>query len=175
MYLKIILHLILIVFFSLLHLSFIQNLPSSIQHFNLVLVILIFVLALSGLPKALVWGVGAGFVFDVYNFFPFGLFMICLVITVIAAHFLLTNFFTDRSLFSYLALIFTVTFLYNILFYSGVYVLNLYSEKISFFLTVEKFWSQLGWEIFWNWAAGVILFYFFNFVSDRLSAVFLKR
>ena len=114
-------------------------------------------------------------IFYVFNFFPFGFFMICFLIVVFSANFLLKNFFTDRSLFSYTALTVIVTFLYGAVFYTGIYIFNWYGGDIPFFLTVREFWMDLFKEIVLNVGAVILLFYFFTFVSNRLSAVFLKK
>lgn len=172
---RLIFHFILIILVSLLQLSLVQTLPGWWGYFNLALVVLIFVLALSGFPKALIWAVGMGFIFDVYNFFPFGFFMISFLIAVVSANFLLNSFFTDRSLFSYLALTLIVTFVYEVVFYSGGHIVNWYWQDIPFFLTVSEFWIKFFRQTVLNFGAVIVLFYFFNFVSDRLSAVFLKR
>ncbi|HMB66240.1 MAG TPA: hypothetical protein VKO42_05165 [Patescibacteria group bacterium] len=175
MYLRLAFHFLLALFLSIFQLTFIQPLFSWAGHFNLVLVVLVFVLALSGFDKALIWALTLGFGYDIYNFLPFGFFMICFLVTVIIAEFLLRNFFTDKSLYSLLALTFFVAFVFEFLFYSGTYVVSWYSRDIALFLIQKEFWLMFFQGVLWNSVAAFVFFYFFNFVSNRLNAVFLKH
>lgn len=175
MYFKIILHIILALVLSLIQITFVRTLFEQVGYFNLVLLAMVFVLVLSGFEKTLIWAVTAGFIHDIYSFLPFGFFMACFLLTVLGAEFLLKNFFTDKSLYSFLALGVSTLLLFEVLFYSGVYLWYWHIGGVPIFLATREFWTHLLRGIILNSAAVFLCFYFFNFVSDRLNAVFLKR
>jgi len=174
MYLKIFLNLILIYILTVWQISFAAALPFGISHFNLILVILIFILMLGGFKLSLWWALGAGFLLDSYSFLPFGVYLISLFLTVLLANFLLANFFTDRSLYSFLALTFFSTLFYSFLFYLLTYIFSFPEIKISV-LGEKEFWLALACQLFFNLLFVFILFYIVSFLSKRLKPVFLER
>lgn len=175
MYIKIFFHLLLSLLISLIQISFIQSWMSWLGYFNLVLVALIFVLSLSGLDKALLWAGTAGFIHDIYSFLPFGLFISIFILSALAANLLLKSFLTDRSLFSFWGLILLVLFVFNFLFYSGVYVINLYTVEMPFFLASRDFWIYFLRGSVFSLVVVFVFFYSSHFISNRLNAVFLKH
>jgi len=174
MYLKIFLNLILIYILSVWQISFIAALPFGISYFNLILVILIFILMLGGFKLSLWWAIGAGFLLDTYSFLPFGAYLFSLFLTVLLANFLLANFFTDRSLYSFIALTFFSTLFYSLLFYLLAYLFSFPEIKISF-LREKEFWLAMGFQSLFNLLFVFFLFYIVNFASKRLKPVFLER
>ncbi len=165
MYSKIILNTILILSLAIIQLSFISGLPAGLNNLNLILVILIFILSLVNLNTAMWWAAGAGFLLDIFSFMPFGVYLVCLFLTIASANFLLANFFTDRSLYSFLALAGLATVIYEffLTFWDWPASLNsgFWIEKIS----------QLGF----NLLAVLLIFYLVHYVSNRLKPVFLMR
>lgn len=175
MYFKIFLNFILIVISSLIQFSFISILPFGLDNFNFALVALIVILLVSSFSTSLWWAIGVGFLLDIYSFLPFGVYLACFFFTVLVANFLLVNFFTDRSLYSFLALIFLSSICFNFLFYSFIYFLEIFGVTSAVVVLGRIFWINLTWQIFFNTLAVFILFYVVNFVSQRLRPVFLKR
>ncbi|MDD5291028.1 MAG: hypothetical protein PHZ04_02820 [Patescibacteria group bacterium] len=174
MYLRIFLNLILIYILSVCQVSFIAALPLGMSYFNLILVAIIFILTLSGFRLSLWWALGAGFLLDIYSFFPFGVYLISLFFTVLLANFLLANFFTDRSLYSSIALTFFSTLFYSLLFFLLAFLFSFPEIKIST-LAGKEFWLALGYQSFFNLLFVFLLFYIVNFASKRLKPVFLDR
>ncbi|MFA4833355.1 MAG: hypothetical protein WC619_00730 [Patescibacteria group bacterium] len=174
MYLRIFLNFILIYILSVAQVSFIAALPFGISHFNIILVILIFILMLSGFKLSLWWALGAGFLLDTYSFLPFGVYLISLFLVVLLANFLLANFFTDRSLYSFLALTFFSTLFYSFLFYLLAYLFSFPEIKINV-LWGKEFWLALAYQLFFNLLSVSLLFYIVSFASKRLRPVFLER
>lgn len=175
MYLRIIIHSILAISVSLFQISLLQSWQEWLGYFSLVLIFLLFVLSLSGLDKALIWAGVCGFIYDIYSFFPFGLFLLIFVLTLLLADFLLKNFFTDRSLYSFWALILIINLSFNLLFYSGVYIINWYVGDLPFFLLSQDFWSALLRGGIFSLIVVFFFFYASHFISNRLNAVFLKH
>ena len=171
MYWKIFLNFILIVFLAILQLSFIGGLPSLINKFNLILVTLVFILMLKNFKMALWWAIGFGWFLDIYSFSIFGVYLISLFLTVLIINFLLVNFFTNRSLYSFLAITFLIFVIYNIIFYL-IFYLTGESVEVIFH---QNFWLNFGQQLVVNILAALFLFYLINFMSKRLKPVFLSR
>jgi rod shape-determining protein MreD len=159
----------------LVQFSFISALPFGLGNFNLALVALIIILMVSGFNISLWWAIGLGFLLDVYSFLPFGVYLTCFFLTILAANFLLSNFFTDRSLYSFMALIFLSSVCFNFLFYSFSYFWGTFGAEPAVVIFGKEFLINLVWQIFLNILAVFLLFYITNFVSKRLRPVFLGR
>lgn len=175
MYYKAIANTLLIFILSAIQLSFISALPGYLNDLNLILVILVFVLGLWGLNLALWWAVGIGILLDIFSFYPFSVFLISLSLSVIAVNLLLVNFFTDRSLYSFLGLTVFFTLLYNFILNTFFYFLPLADARTALFILDAKFWINLFARIILNLIATWIIFYVINFVSNKLKPAFLIK
>ncbi len=175
MYSKIFLNVLLIIGLVAIQQSFINNLSAWFNNLNLVLVILVFILGLSNFKLALCWAIGLGFMLDIFSFLPFGIYLTCLSLTIILTHLLLTNFFTNRSLYSFLALTILATVYYNLFFYSIIYIDRQISGPETVFGLGVNFWQAKLVELGLNMFAALIIFYLVNFISNKLKPVFLVR
>ena len=175
MYKKIIINILLIVVLAVAQLSFLGSLPFWLNRLNIILVILIFILSLGGLNNSLWLAAGAGLLLDIFSFSAFGVNMTSLILTVLAANILLINFFTNRSLYSFIALIFFSTVIYKIFLGLTIYLYEAIGGREYFSLFNSGFFVSLGREIAVNLLAILIIFYGFNFASKKLKPVFLSR
>ena len=175
MYSKIIINTILILFLVIIQLSFISGLPAGLNNLNLILVILIFILALINLNLAVWWAIGIGILLDMFSFAPFGLYLVCLSLTIIIANFLLINFFTDRSLYSFFALAGLATVVYGILLAVIVYLLQFIGGGEVSLILNKNFWLDQLRQLGLNLIATLVIFYFVSFIGKRLKPVFLAR
>lgn len=173
MYSKIILNIILILFLVIIQLSFISGLPAGLNNLNLILVILIFILGLVNLDFAVWWTVGVGLLLDIFSFTPFGVYLLCLCLIMIVADFALTVFFTNRSLYSFLALISLTTAVYEILLTTIGYLVELMSKEGTGLILNQSFWLSKLSQLSLNLIAAFVIFYFISFISKRLRPVFL--
>src|SRR6056297_2115887 len=105
MTLRIIIHLFFILLTFGLQISVLNGFWGWPGFLNLGLIILIFVLELSGFYWGLGWALGLGFFYDIFYFQTFGVFLLSFLLVALLSQFLLAKFFTNRSLYSYLALI----------------------------------------------------------------------
>lgn len=175
MYSKIIINTILILSLAAAQLSFISGLPAGLNNLNLILIILIFVLSLIDLDTAMWWAVGAGFLLDIFSFMPFAFYLVCLFLTIVIANFLLVNFFTDRSLYSFLALTGLTTVIYEFFLAVFKFFLRLfYGNGVNISLS-SGFWIEKISQLGFNLLAVLLLFYLINYISNRLRPVFLMR
>lgn len=175
MYLKIALNLLGISFLTAIQFSFISGLPLGLNNLNLILVVLIFIIAVSGLKFSLWWAAGAGFLMDVFSFLPFGTYLLSLAAISILIYFSLKNFFTDRSLYSFLALAVIATFSYGIFMKFASYLMHFFGGNDFFLILNKKFWINELYQLALNLISVSVIFYFFNLLSTKLKPVFLIR
>jgi hypothetical protein len=176
MYLRIFLKFILVTILAIVQIAFVSGLPAWSRELNLIIIFLIFSLELSGGQKAIWWFLLIGFFFDLY--FPrfFGFFLILWPLVYIFASFLFTNFFTNRSLYSFFGLAFFTVIFYYFLDNSFFYLTEIFSgQKAEIFFLAKNFWFRLSGGVVVNLIAVAIVFYAANLISDRLKPVFIIK
>ncbi len=174
-YFRILLYFILIIFLVIWQRSFVTVLPGWLEQLNFLLVALVFVLVLVGTIFARWWALGMGVVMDIYSFTPFGVFTFVFLLTAVLLNFLFHSFFTNRSLYSFLALILLSTLFYETVLALINYFILILGEDIGFFLFCKEFWLDLSQELAINSVATLVIFYIFNFVSNKFRPVFIKK
>lgn len=175
MYFRFFLNSLLIICLTAIQISFIPSLPFQINHFNLILVILIFILNLYGLRTALWWSAGAGLLLDIFSFSFFGIFLISLSASVVFVYFLLKNFFTNRSLYSFLVLTVVFTIFYEMILGFLNYFISIFLTAANLSFLTMVFWQDLFYQLVFNLATVIMIFYFVNFFSNKLKPAFLLK
>jgi hypothetical protein len=176
MYFRLFFKFILVVALVILQISFVSALPVWLRELNVVVVFLVFSLEWSGGYKTIWWFLAIGLMFDL--FFPlwFGFFIVFWPMLFLFTSFLAENFFTNRSLYSFLGLTFFATIFYYFIFNAAFYFAGFFSEnKAALFLLTKNFWLRLSAGLILNLAAVFILFYLTNLISDRLKPVFIIK
>jgi hypothetical protein len=158
----------------LAQLNLVNTLPFGWNKLNLILLVLILLLFFLNYKTTLLIMLIGGFLLDVYSFNFFGIYMLTVFLTVVASDFLLTNFFTNRSTYSFLALTGLVTLFYNFCLYFLIY-LTKFLEEQTFFLFSGNFWLGLAMELGWSLAAVFVFFLIMNLTTNRLRPVFLDK
>lgn len=174
MYKTIIVNLFFILILFLLQASFLSGLP-VLNNLNLILIILIFILSLKGVEFAFGWLLAIGFLLDIFSFLPFGMHLFSLFLTISLINFLVINFFTNRSLFSYLALVTCATILYEIFSRGMIYLFNLFYYKEAALVFNLNFFKAELYQLFSNLIFTIIIFYIVNFLYIKLKPVFLFK
>jgi len=159
----------------MIQLSFVNGLPFFLSSLNVVLTAAIFVLVLAGLETALWWPAAAGVLLDAFSFSPFGLHTASLAITIILASLLLDNFFTNRSLYSFLALSAASLLVYELAVNFFGFLAHYFGADRFPLVYNRLFWEVKLWQSLSNLIFVAVVFYIFNFVSDKLKPVFLAR
>lgn len=171
MYQKI-LFLLAVIILMVIQISLINPLSSGLVPLNLVLLLLaLFVFQLELIPL-LWWSLILGALVDLSSTFPFGTAMVIMIMTSLSLHFLFKNFFTNRSLYTFVLLTMIGTLIYNLLFYLGAllfYSLNL----LNYFPFPRNFWSGLLWQTILNIFIAFILFLIAHFIGKRFQKQFL--
>lgn len=170
---KIIYNSIFIIGLGMLQISFISGLPGLLGKLNLILVVLIFILGFAGFDYAAWWSVGAAGMLEVFSFLPFGAHLISLSLTIVIANWLLNYFFTNRSLYSFLALAALATVSYE-------FTINIIAWT---FMEIYKyapfaggdFWVSLLEQTGVNLLSALFIFYLIHFLGRNLKPAFLIR
>lgn len=170
---KIITNIILIISLSVVQIALVSGLPAPAGNLNLALVVLIFILGFSGFNFAAWWAVGVGFLFEIFSFLPFGAFLISLSLTVIIANWLLNYFFTNRSLYSFLALTGLATVIYELII--NLFILIFAEASSAAAIADSDFWLSLLARIGLNLLATFIIYYIIYFLGRSLNPVFLIK
>ncbi|MEI7620114.1 MAG: hypothetical protein WCJ57_00915 [Candidatus Falkowbacteria bacterium] len=173
-YFGIILYIGLLFLVVFLQLSLVNSLPYVFSRINIILLALILFLFFLDFKKVVFLALGLGLLTDLFSFQLFGFYSLTLFLVVVLADFLLANWFTNRSAYSFLALTFFATLFYNFILYFFFYLSNFLSDS-GFFLWQANFWQGLGLELVWN--AGIIFLFFWvmNLTTTRLKPVFLDK
>ncbi len=169
---KIIINIFLILILFIVQFSFISGLPGVMSRINFVIIILIFILVLFNLKLTLLWSLGLGLLFGFFSFLPFGSELFCLLMSVVFSNFLFKNFFTNRSLYSFLLLTFFMSVFYNILMIILLLIYNFFDNYILLKIDIY-FWENKFYELMLDFIIVVMLFYIINFFSKKLKPAFL--
>ncbi|MDO8668086.1 MAG: hypothetical protein Q7K35_03235 [bacterium] len=170
---KIIANILFIIMLAIAQISFISGLPGVFADLNLVLVILIFILGFTSFNFAAWWSLGIGFMLEVFFFLPFGAYLVSLSLTIIIANFLLNYFFTNRSLYSFMALVALSTIFYELIINS--ISLIFFENNKYFFLVDAHFWILTLKQIGLNLLFTVFIYYILHTFGRNLRPVFLIR
>ena len=175
MYGKIIINLLLAFLVVLLQLGFISGLPLYFASLNLILISLVFILEISDLKTALLWVLAAGFLIDIYYFKSPGTYFLSLLAAIFLMDFLLEHFFTNRSLYSFLALIFFGHLIFKFSWYIYKFLLSfVFKDSFDYILNFMFLKNEII-ELFINMMAVAIGFYIINFVGSNFKPVFLIK
>lgn len=155
--------------------SFVNSLPFLLSKINFIIIILLFVLSLKGIKFALFWVLALGLLLDVYSFLPFGYYSLSLLVVVYLVNFLLTNFLTNRSLYSYLSLGGFAILIFGFESILFKFIFSLFGEQDMSFLATKSFWIDQVYILFVNLITIALLFYIMHYISKAFQPVFLIK
>lgn len=169
---------IILFFLSLLvflfQVSFLGSFSGVTSRINLFLLIIILFFVFSGYKSSLIFSLCSGLVMDIFSFYPFGLFTLSFLCTLFLADFVWNNFFTNRSIYSFLSLSFFLVFFYNIFLYFLIFLFE--KNYFGVFWFNRFFWLNLFLEFIWIAFFMILSFYFFGSNKGVSSGlVFEKR
>lgn len=172
---KILINLFLILAIFSFQTAFISSLPAWLSGFNFIIIAIVFILIIGNLETALWWSIGCGALLDFFSFSNFSIHIISLILSVISAYFLLKYFFTNRSLYSFLALSGLALLFYDLLlFLLNFLSLFFKSADVSIAVNFNSIKNEVIYLII-NLFLVVILFYLINFITNKFKPVFLYR
>ncbi|MDP2736645.1 MAG: hypothetical protein Q8O59_02540, partial [bacterium] len=153
--------------------ALISGLPGIASNLNLALVVLIFILGFSSFNFAVPWTIGLGFLLEIFSFLPFGTYLFSLSLTIIVANFLLNYSFTNRSLYSFLALTGIATIIYELII--NFFILIFVEMNLAALITAGNFWFSILEQIGMNLLLTFIIYYIVYFLGRSLRPVFLIK
>jgi rod shape-determining protein MreD. len=165
-------------FFSLVAIvqaTFISALPAAYFAINLPLTALLFSLLFFNRNMSLVIAILMGFWLDILGFNFFGLHILVFLAVVFIIDFMLNNWLTNRSLYSFLVLSILGALIHDILLYGMVALWQSGQAGFSFFLFQAYFWKQMLWQMFWNAIFMILFFSLANSLSKHLKPFFLEK
>jgi cell shape-determining protein MreD len=174
MYLKIFLNSLLILFLFIFQVSFISALPGYFSNINILLIFLVYLLMISNLTIALAYAIVLGALMDIFSFYFFGSYLSGFIFSIIIVNFLLINFFTNRSLYTFLALIISASILS---FFFVAVVNNIFSVFSGDFLILfnKEFFISAMKQLILNSIFMILIFYLTNFLNNSFKPVFLMN
>lgn len=170
---KIITNIILIISLAVVQIALISGLPGMANNLNLILVILIFILGFSNFNFTVWWTVGLGFMLEIFSFLPFGVYLFSLSLTIIIANFLLNYFFTNRSLYSFLAITALATFVYKLII--NLFILFFIEAGFISVMATSIFWFSILEQIGLNLLFTLIIYYIIYFLGRNINPAFLRK
>lgn len=140
--------------------------------FNLIFIILIFLVLLSDLKAVLAFSIFSGTVLDIYSGLPFGVFLLSFFLVAAILHFLFVNFFTNRSFYTLIFLGFIGILSYHVFFFliSGF----LYLAGGNDFFFSSSYWFLVLSQTISTLAIIALVFSVINRVSKKFKPMFLR-
>jgi len=170
---KFIFFIILIFVISLVQFSFIPALAPLPAAANLFLVVAIFILFFFDLRLATAAVILGGFFWDILSFNFFGFYLFSLVLTLLAAYWIMRAWLTNRSFYAWLILMTIMTIIYSLIASLLLYFF-IYSGQ-TFFLMNGNFWQQLFYQLVDNFILALFLGLLAAAVTKRLRPFFLEK
>lgn len=171
--LKILGKIFLLIFFSLLQISFFSLFPWPFNYFNLLLPVIFFITIILSYEQGLWFAFFSGLILDLFSFSNFGTLTLAMFCVAIIINILFNNFFTNRSFYSLIILGFLGNFIYvtilsilNFIFF----IFDIPNNLVQFF-TMSNL-CGLFWQMFFTVLSLAVLFFIFNFFSRKLKSVF---
>ncbi len=158
----------LIIFF--IQIAIISSWGPVFSKINLILFFLIFTFIFFDFQRSFYFALFSGIFLDIFSFYPFGIYTLVLILSLLLIDFVSSNLFTNKSIYSFLILSFLYLVFYNFTVYLLIFIFESNIFGIIWFNKV--FFLNLFLEIIWIFLGIIISFYFFNKkkrVSDGFS------
>jgi hypothetical protein len=155
--------------------GFVSSLPYFLTGTNLILISIVFILVVYGFRSAFFWTIGAGSILDIYSFIFFGNYLLSFLLVLLLINFLLVYLFTNKSVYSFLAMVF-VAYVFFEIFYLFFYYLEVFLSKNDFNIIFNAdFFQQKLFGLATTLFVSLLIFNSLNFLSNKLKPVFLFR
>lgn len=147
-----------VILLAILQISLIPNLAFPLNKWQIFLsIIAVFFLKSEKYGNIFYWALFFGFLINLYSLYPIFIIPILLFITILIANLFFTKFFTNRSLYSLIALSIIITLSYNLMQTGFVSCFNsIYFQNSEFVFNL--FLIDLMAKIFMNICGSIFLF-----------------
>ena len=153
---------------ALFQVGFVSALPYPWNALNVLLCGVIFLGIVFDYRSGILFAFTAGFAWDIYHGSFFGGYAVALLVTLIVLHAVFENVFTNRSLFTLMALGAAGTLLFNILF--ALIHFSVFSE-----IAGVGFFVFFGYQFFLNLLCLIAAFFIVHVTSKKFQSIFLSR
>lgn len=172
-YLKFIFLFILALLVFLLQISFFNSLPGFWGRINLPLLFVICLFIFYNFKNSLYFAIFLGLFLDLFSFYLFGAYTMSFLLTLFLADFVWNNFFTNRSIYSFLILGAFFSLFYNFILYLILFLSEKSIINIAWFN--KYFWLNLGFETIWVTLMVLSFFYFSNRQKGRSGGLSFEK
>ncbi len=160
-------------FLAVLQFFFISALPGAWQYFNLGIITIAFSLFLFDLKPTLYFILIFGFFLDFFSFQFFSFHILILLATTMVAYFFLNSLLTNKSLYSFWAIILINVFIYNIL--SALILFFASSFQDRFLILQVSFWEGMFYQALWGLLIAALFFNFLVTLIKKFKPFFLEK
>ena len=172
-YLKFILIFLLSLIFFLLQRVFVDSWSGFWGRINIPLLLVISIFIFNSFKSSFYFALFLGIILDLFSFYPFGLYSASLLLTLLLADFVWSNFFTNRSIYSFLVLGVFLTIFYNVFSY---FIFFLFENNLSNLAWFNRFfWLNLLYELVWVFIIITALFYLLGRQKGRFSGLSFEK
>ncbi|OGF26625.1 hypothetical protein A2477_04840 [Candidatus Falkowbacteria bacterium RIFOXYC2_FULL_47_12] len=164
----------LLLFF--LQVSFFSAPPALAAGFNVLLVYSILVLLLVDVRLSLAYALFFGILTDLYSLYPFGIFIASFCIAVVISHIFLQQFFTNKSVYSFIALMALATVCFLSLQAALVWGAHFFIFNALYApVWTAAFARALLWQTLGNTIIAAVSFYAIDYFSKKLKPFLIQR
>ncbi len=158
---------------AILQFSFLSALPGVWQQLNLGLMAGMFILFILGLRPALFFAGAFGFFYDILSFSFFGLHLAAMGAAILAAYFLLNDWLTNRSLYSFWAAILVAVLTYNLFAAFLFFIGSGFQDKLGIFQS--DFWLAIAYQFGWIFLVAALFFNLTIYLIKKYKPFFLEK
>lgn len=168
-------HGLVIAVILLFEVSIRPNLPGVLAYLNATMAILVFVGVAYRFSLAAIYGIIVGLALEALAGHLFGVVIVGLMLALLVAHFAFQHLFTNKSLYSLIALTALATVAFNawIFFWSAGAIFMRTKDLVMFTAQLENSGIELLWRVLVNSLFVAVLYGFFHFRTRRFSAAFI--
>lgn len=153
--------------------SFLNSFNNLFSRIDLFLFLMIWLFIFFDFKSSFNFALISGLLLDILSFYPFGIYTVVFLLTVLLADFVWNNFFTNRSIYSFLALSLILVLFYNLLLYFLFFIAE--SNLFGLYWFNKVFWFNLFLSLIWIFFGVVISFYFFRRPESRSSGLSFEK
>lgn len=166
-------YLLLAVFIFVAHVLILNIFPWPFNHINIILVLFLWFIIYNGHERILWLILPLAFLLELFVSFPFGLTSMSLLATLLIMHWLLINFFTNRSLYIVFLSGFLGITIFRFSFIALLLVANLFNKNFAIS------WPEIFTNIFYEIVLTTGVFFFFYLFTKlffkRLNTKYISR
>ena len=153
--------------------SFLNSFNNILNRVDLFLFLTIWLFIFFDFKSSFNFALISGLLLDVFSFYPFGIYTMVFLLTALFADFVWNIFFTNRSIYSFLALSFILVLFHSLVLYLLFFLAE--SNLFGLYWFNKFFWSNLFLSLVCIFFGVVISFYFLRQPKSRSSSLSFEK